>query len=279
MIERFGGMLNAFRYGAPPHAGMAPGIDRIVMLLAGAQNIREVIAFPLNQQAQDLMMGAPSRRRQATARAASQSERARTEMSLSAGATARPLRVLNVMLGVRSGGLERSIVSFHEALSAGGAEVTSALSPGAWARGLFGPDRRIVEVATSERLAWRARRQMASALKGQAFDVVLAHGNRAVKAAVGLSEAPLVAVAHTTNLNLAKFGHRLDGVILPVWAPPRTLADLRPSSLAEQHLELFRAARDRGRSDRLPAARLARRRLEPAARRQLAPGDRRARAH
>jgi aspartyl-tRNA synthetase len=60
-VERqFGGMLNAFRYGAPPHAGMAPGIDRIVMLLAGAGNIREVIAFPLNQQAQDLMMNAPS---------------------------------------------------------------------------------------------------------------------------------------------------------------------------------------------------------------------------
>jgi aspartyl-tRNA synthetase len=60
-VERqFGGMLNAFRFGAPPHAGMAPGIDRIVMLLAGAQNIREVIAFPLNQQAQDLMMNAPS---------------------------------------------------------------------------------------------------------------------------------------------------------------------------------------------------------------------------
>ncbi len=60
-VERqFGGMLNAFRHGAPPHAGMAPGIDRIVMLLAGASNIREVIAFPLNQQAQDLMMNAPS---------------------------------------------------------------------------------------------------------------------------------------------------------------------------------------------------------------------------
>jgi len=58
--EKFGGMLNAFRYGAPPHGGMAPGVDRIVMLLAGAENIREVIAFPLNQQAQDLMMNAPS---------------------------------------------------------------------------------------------------------------------------------------------------------------------------------------------------------------------------
>jgi aspartyl-tRNA synthetase len=60
-VEReFGGMLNAFRYGAPPHGGLAPGIDRIVMLLAGAENIREVIAFPLNQQGQDLMMNAPS---------------------------------------------------------------------------------------------------------------------------------------------------------------------------------------------------------------------------
>jgi aspartyl-tRNA synthetase len=57
---RFGGMLNAFRYGAPPHGGSAPGIDRIVMLLAGESNIREVIAFPMNQQAQDLMMQAPS---------------------------------------------------------------------------------------------------------------------------------------------------------------------------------------------------------------------------
>ena len=58
--EQFGGMLNAFRYGAPPHGGLAPGIDRIVMLLAGESAIREVIAFPLNQQGQDLMMSAPS---------------------------------------------------------------------------------------------------------------------------------------------------------------------------------------------------------------------------
>ena len=56
---RFGGMLSAFRYGAPPHGGFAPGIDRIVMLIAGEPNIREVILFPMNQRAEDLMMGAP----------------------------------------------------------------------------------------------------------------------------------------------------------------------------------------------------------------------------
>ncbi|MBW8308700.1 MAG: aspartate--tRNA ligase [Candidatus Paracaedibacteraceae bacterium] len=58
--KRFGGLLNAFKFGAPPHGGSAPGVDRIVMLLADEPNIREVIAFPMNQQAQDLMMGAPS---------------------------------------------------------------------------------------------------------------------------------------------------------------------------------------------------------------------------
>jgi aspartyl-tRNA synthetase len=58
--SQFGGMLNAFRYGAPPHGGLAPGIDRIVMLLAGQQAIREVIAFPLNQQGEDLLMNAPA---------------------------------------------------------------------------------------------------------------------------------------------------------------------------------------------------------------------------
>jgi aspartyl-tRNA synthetase len=58
--RRFGGIFNAFQYGAPPHGGSAPGIDRIVMLLADEPNIREVIAFPMNQQAQDLMMGAPN---------------------------------------------------------------------------------------------------------------------------------------------------------------------------------------------------------------------------
>jgi aspartyl-tRNA synthetase len=58
--KRFGGMLNAFRYGAPPHGGLAPGVDRIVMLLAKEPNIREVIAFPMTQNAEDLLMGAPS---------------------------------------------------------------------------------------------------------------------------------------------------------------------------------------------------------------------------
>lgn len=60
VIERFGGMYRAFQYGAPPHGGMAAGVDRIVMLLCGAQNLREVALFPMNQQALDLLMGAPS---------------------------------------------------------------------------------------------------------------------------------------------------------------------------------------------------------------------------
>jgi len=58
--EKFGGLLQAFRYGAPPHGGSAPGIDRIVMMLADEPNIREIIAFPMNQQAEDLLMGAPA---------------------------------------------------------------------------------------------------------------------------------------------------------------------------------------------------------------------------
>ncbi|MGB7431604.1 MAG: aspartate--tRNA ligase [Ahrensia sp.] len=57
--ERFGGLYRAFQYGAPPHGGMAAGVDRVVMLLAGAKNLREVSMFPMNQQAQDLLMGAP----------------------------------------------------------------------------------------------------------------------------------------------------------------------------------------------------------------------------
>ncbi len=58
--EEFGGMYRAFKYGAPPHGGIAPGIDRIVMLLCGEQNLREVVLFPMNQQAEDLLMGAPA---------------------------------------------------------------------------------------------------------------------------------------------------------------------------------------------------------------------------
>lgn len=60
VIERFGGMYRAFQYGAPPHGGMAAGIDRVVMLLVGAQNLREVTLFPMNQRAEDLLLGAPS---------------------------------------------------------------------------------------------------------------------------------------------------------------------------------------------------------------------------
>ena len=60
VTDKFGGMINAFSYGVPPHGGIAPGIDRIIMLLADVKNIREVILFPMNQQAQDLMMNAPA---------------------------------------------------------------------------------------------------------------------------------------------------------------------------------------------------------------------------
>jgi aspartyl-tRNA synthetase len=60
VAEEFGGMLNAFRFGAPPHAGIAPGVDRIVMILAGVDNLREVVMFPKDQQARDLMMNAPA---------------------------------------------------------------------------------------------------------------------------------------------------------------------------------------------------------------------------
>ena len=58
--NKFSGMINALSFGAPPHGGIAPGIDRIVMLLANEKNIREVTMFPMNQNAQDLMMNAPS---------------------------------------------------------------------------------------------------------------------------------------------------------------------------------------------------------------------------
>ena len=58
--EKFSGMINALSFGAPPHGGIAPGIDRIIMLLANEKNIREVTMFPMNQNAQDLMLNAPS---------------------------------------------------------------------------------------------------------------------------------------------------------------------------------------------------------------------------
>jgi aspartyl-tRNA synthetase len=60
LLEKFGGLYRAFQYGAPPHGGIAPGLDRIVMLLCGEQNLREVVLFPMNQQAEDPLLGAPS---------------------------------------------------------------------------------------------------------------------------------------------------------------------------------------------------------------------------
>ena len=60
ILQKFGGMYRAFQYGAPPHGGIAPGVDRIVMLLAGESNLREVVLFPMNQRCEDLLMGAPS---------------------------------------------------------------------------------------------------------------------------------------------------------------------------------------------------------------------------
>ena len=60
IINKFPALHNAFQYGAPPHGGIAPGIDRIVMLIADEPNIREVIMFPMNQKAEDLLMGAPN---------------------------------------------------------------------------------------------------------------------------------------------------------------------------------------------------------------------------
>jgi len=60
LSEKFTALYNAFQYGAPPHAGMAPGVDRMLMLLTEEENIREVIAFPMNSNAQDVLLGAPN---------------------------------------------------------------------------------------------------------------------------------------------------------------------------------------------------------------------------
>ena len=60
LSSRFGSLFNAFKFGAPPHGGSAPGIDRIIMLISGEENLREIVAFPMNQQAEDLMLGAPN---------------------------------------------------------------------------------------------------------------------------------------------------------------------------------------------------------------------------
>ena len=80
--QKFGGMLRALSLGAPPHGGIAPGIDRMVMLLAGEENLREVVLFPMNQRAEDLLMGAPSEvSAEAAARAAYPAESAAEKLS------------------------------------------------------------------------------------------------------------------------------------------------------------------------------------------------------
>ena len=87
VVERFGGMYRAFHYGAPPHGGMAAGVDRIVMLLAGEQNLREVALFPMNQRAEDLLMGAPSPATPEAIARASHPRRPAGEVSAAAGAS------------------------------------------------------------------------------------------------------------------------------------------------------------------------------------------------
>ena len=80
--QKFGGMLHALSLGAPPHGGIAPGIDRIVMLLCGEENLREVVLFPMNQRAEDLMMGAPS---EATAEAIARAAYPRRQAGVTPG--------------------------------------------------------------------------------------------------------------------------------------------------------------------------------------------------
>ena len=102
LVERFGGMYRAFQYGAPPHGGIAPGVDRIVMLLAGEENLREIVLFPMNQRAEDLLMGAPlDGDQQATPRVAHPAEPARAEVSAGTVLSCRPA-------GGRPGGAGRA---------------------------------------------------------------------------------------------------------------------------------------------------------------------------
>ena len=104
--QKFGGMLRALSLGAPPHGGIAPGVDRIVMLLCGEENLREVVLFPMNQRAEDLLMGAPSEvTPEAASRAAHPAEpagrrAARLALGLRHGITDRVLALDRAQVGI-----------------------------------------------------------------------------------------------------------------------------------------------------------------------------------
>ena len=142
-VERFGGMYRAFQYGAPPHGGMAAGVDRIVMLLCGTTNLREISLFPMNQRAVDLLMGAPSEvTHEAVARASHPAQSAGqgliahspVEASIRNCASAISGSVFSSWMSCIAGTLARGVSLMHQRLS----------------RGLDKADQR-----APDRLAWR----------------------------------------------------------------------------------------------------------------------------
>ena len=114
--QKFGGMLRALSLGAPPHGGIAPGIDRIVMLLCGEENLREVVLFPMNQRAEDLLMGAPSEvSREAASRAAHPPGAAGQEIISRALARQAAIKSSIEAKHLRAGGLQPALLRFERA--------------------------------------------------------------------------------------------------------------------------------------------------------------------